>query len=416
MSQDQLRAGSEAYLMQIDRLAKVTGKSCKEAEALLAKQNQEANIIAIQQKLSGEALENFRGNLAFVDSELPGLSDAVKDLSDGVAQTPLGKILASQVPGFAELQKANAEGTVSQEEYIARMKELMPNIQSFVSSMDPAALQSLMGKEGFDGFLATVGDANKFMTKAYDPAQASAEAAQREKMTTALANFEKTIAEIRSKIMTTLIESGLFERMQSLMGDFLGWFNDNSSGIGDKMNELFDAILKKGESLINWIKSLYNASEGETMMDKIIDVGKTVLGTAFSKFGEMFQNWFGNWFKENLSNIILGALGALGGLILAGLLGAIVGPIAAPFLAIGGALLAIFGVDYIKDLLGGAWDKITGLFEWIGGVFSKMGDIIGGLWDKVKSKLNPFNWFGGDDDEQKVADYGNMDPAAKFKQ
>ena len=29
-----------------------------------------------------------------------------------------------------------------------------------------------------------------------------------------------------------------------------------------------------------------------------------------------------------------------------------------------------------------------------------MGDIIGGLWDKIKSKLNPFNWFGGDDDEQ----------------
>ena len=38
------------------------------------------------------------------------------------------------------------------------------------------------------------------------------------------------------------------------MGDS-GWFNDNSLGIGDKMNELFDAILKKGESLINWIKS-----------------------------------------------------------------------------------------------------------------------------------------------------------------
>ena len=71
----------------------------------------------------------------------------------------------------------NAEGTVSQEEYIARMKELMPNIQSFVSSMDPAALQSLMGKEGFDGFLATVGDANKFMTKAYDPVPLSAEVA-----------------------------------------------------------------------------------------------------------------------------------------------------------------------------------------------------------------------------------------------
>ena len=65
------RAGLlQAYLMQIDRLAKVTGKSRKEAEALLAKQNQEANIIAIPTK-TGEALENFRGNLAFVDLELP---------------------------------------------------------------------------------------------------------------------------------------------------------------------------------------------------------------------------------------------------------------------------------------------------------------------------------------------------------
>ena len=70
-SQASLRAGSEAYLMQIDRLAKVTGKSRKEAEALLKKQASEANVMVMASRLSGEALTNFQDGLAFVDSELP---------------------------------------------------------------------------------------------------------------------------------------------------------------------------------------------------------------------------------------------------------------------------------------------------------------------------------------------------------
>ena len=464
MSQAQLRKGSEDYLMQIDRLAKVTGKSRKEAEQLLKKQAAEANVQVMASRLSGEALTNFQDSIAFVDSELPGFSNAIKDMADGVAQTPLAQKLASTIPGFQALQEEMASGSLSQEEYIKRMAGFGPQIDKFVKTMDPAMVQHLMGKEGFEGMMSGMAEYNKMSTK-YNEAdieKMKAEQAERDKTTAALADFETRIAEVRAKIMKTLIDSGILDKLSDSFGNLLEWFTSNGESLTESMGEVLKSGLTYVQKFADFLKDTWKASNG--------DLGtffSTVVGTLFNKMIEAlepakqkFIAYLKDFFSEHLGTMIAGVLGAIGGIIvtkiitgmLGAILGAIVGPIIAPFLAIGGALLAIFGWETIKGWVGAAWDAIVWVFKgigdmfswiwekvqvpikfiwsiystmfgWIGdtfswiyekvkgpittiynvisGMFGWIGDTVDWIWGKIKA-LNPFSWFGSDDDEDEA--------------
>ena len=407
-SQASLRAGSEAYLMQIDRLAKVTGKSRKEAEALLKKQSAEANVMVMASKLSGDALTNFQDGLAFVDSELPGFSNAIKDMADGVAQTPLAQKLAATIPGFADLQKQLGDGAISQEEYIKKMAAFGPEMDNFVKSMDPAMVQSLMGKEGFEGMMSGLAEYNKMSAKYHDTDIKAmiAEQGARDKTTEAVAGFEVAMTEMRNKIKTTILDSGLFDMFMEGIGTFTEWFTTKGKDGVSEMDKYLDEVLKYGEEMAKFLKDTWKAADGDlgkffsTVWEEKF---KPMIDEGFKKVGEIFGNWFGDFFKEHIGTLIVGVLGGLAGLLLAGFVtsllpavfGIILGPIIAPFLAIGAALIAIFGWEKIKSWVMPIWDVLSGMFGWIG-------DTVGWIYDKIK-KLNPFSWFGGDDDEDEAA-------------
>ena len=407
-SQASLRAGSEQYLMQIDRLAKVTGKSRKEAEALLKKQASEANVMVMASRLSGEALTNFQDGLAFVDSELPGFSGAIKDLADGVAQTPLAQKLAATIPGFADLQKQLGDGSISQEEYVKKMAGFGPQMDEFFKSMDPAQVSALMGKEGFEGMTSGLAEFNKMSAKYRDAdfKAMEAEQQQRDKTTEAVSGFEVAITEMRNKIKTTVLDSGLFDLFMDGIGKFTSWFTAEGEDGISAMDKYLDEILIYGEELAAFLKDTWEASGGDlgkffsTVWDERF---KPMIDDGFEKVGKIFGDWFGDFFKEHIGTVVAGVFGGLAGLLLAGFVtsllpavfGIILGPIIAPFLAIGAALVAIFGWETIKGWVAPIWDVLSGMFTWFG-------DFFGGLWEKVKGigkKLNPLNWFGGDDDD-----------------
>lgn len=412
-SQAQLKAGSEQYLMQIDRLAKVTGKSRKEAEALLKKQSAEANVMVMSSKLSGQALINFQDGLAFVDSELPGFSNAIKDMADGVAQTPLAQKLAATIPGFADLQKQLGEGSISQEEYVKKMAGFGPQMDSFFKNMDPAQVSALMGKEGFEGMTSGLAEFNKMSAK-YRNADFKAmdkEQKGRDKTTSAVASFEVAITEMRNKIKTTILDSGLFDMFIEGIGKFTTWFTAEGEDGISALDKYLDEVLKYGEELAKFLKDTWEASGGDlgvffsTVWEKRF---KPMIDEGFKKVGDIFGAWFGAFFKEHIDTLIVGVLGGLAGLLLAGfvtsllpaIFGIILGPIIAPFLAIGAALIAIFGWEKVKSWVQPVIDVFNTMFGWIGDIFS-------GLVDKLK-KLNPFSWFGGDDKDddpnKKIAD------------
>ncbi len=395
MSQAELRKGSEDYLMQIDRLAKVTGKSRKEAEALLKQQNAEANVLAMKMKLEGQNLKNFENNIAFVDSELPGFANAIKDMADGVAQTPLAQKLAATIPGFADLQKAMGDGTISQEEYVKRMTAFGPQMREFLGSMEPAAIQKLMGKEGFEGMLAGINEFSKMEAK-YKNAnfkEMDEEQKKRHKTTQQLADFETRIAEMRAKIVQTLLDSGVLDQLEAQFGKLLEWFTNNGDSMVSGISDVLGSVLEYGAELGKFLQDMWKQSNGDlgqffsTVWEKkFLPEIKKAMGV----LGETFKNWFGDFFKAQLGNLLTGVFIGLGAVlltglikaVLGGLLAAILGPIVAPFVAIGAVLLAIFGWDYIKGFFGGVYDA-----------FKTIGDWFGGLWDNISGWLP--SWLGG---------------------
>ena len=408
MSQAELRSGTEDYLMQIDRLAAVTGKSRKEAEALLKQQNAEANVLAMKMKLEGQQLKNFENNMAFVDSQLPGMANAIKDLADGVAQTPLGQKIASIMPEFAELQEQMGKGNISQEEYAKRMAEMGPKLREFIGSMEPAAIQQLMGKEGFEGLLASTAELSKVEAKYKnaDFKKMEEEAKKRDETTKQIANFETTIAEMRAKIMQSLIDSGVLDKLNKAFGDMLKWFDDNADDLTGSLSKVMEDVTKYAMDFAKFLKDTWEASNGDlgkffsTVWDEKF---KPMIDRAFTSLGQTFKNWFGEFFSKHIGTLIAGTLGAIGGIIvtkvitglLGTILGAILGPIIAPFLAIGGALIAIFGWETIKSWVGAAWDAIVGVFSWIGEKFSWIWDqvkvLVGAIWDVY---AGIFGWIG----------------------
>jgi len=81
-----LIAGAQGYLTELDKLARVTGKSRKELQDAMRANAEVANVAVIRSRLEGESLQNFDNNLAHVSTMLPGLSSAFQDMSDGVLQ------------------------------------------------------------------------------------------------------------------------------------------------------------------------------------------------------------------------------------------------------------------------------------------------------------------------------------------
>jgi len=396
MSDAQLRAGSEEYLMQIDRLAKVTGKSRKEAEALLKQQNAEANVLAMKLRLQGDELKNFENSIAFVDSELPGFGDAIKDMADGVAQTPLAQKLAATIPGFQDLQTQMGKGNISQEEYIKKMAAFGPQMDAMLKEMSPAQIQALMGKEGFDGLLGGISDYSKMTAKyaGYSEAQIAAEQKARDKGTTGLANFESSIANARGKLMEGFVESGIFKMATDAVGEFLKYFTTSAPGEMSMLEEFTTGLVEWVSGTVAYLKESWGAAEaGDGMVDKIMNfVGivwsekiSPAIGSAFSSLMGTIGEGIWNAIVSNLDTILIG-LGA-------GILTMIFAPIAAPFLAIGAALVAIFGWEYIKSFFGGVFDA----FAAIGGFFS-------GLWDKLTGWLP--SWLVGDEEPEELKDEG----------
>ena len=203
MTEGQLRSGTAEYLKQLDQLSKITGKSREQVANQISQQQAQANVAAIASDLlkrdpTGKALANFQNNIAFVELQLGDYADAVKDLSDGVAQTPLGEAMASFIPGFKELQMQNANGTVSQAEYIRRMKEMMPRIVEFRDRMTAAGVSALDADEGFGQMFRGSYQVAEFMNKNFDPAKAAAEQARRNKLTKGLTEFEQKISDARA--------------------------------------------------------------------------------------------------------------------------------------------------------------------------------------------------------------------------
>lgn len=243
-SDRELTAGAANYLTEIDKLARVTGKSRKELQEEMNSRMQAANFNIMASKLSGQALTNFTNNTQFT-SDMMGseFADALTDMADGVSQSPFAQVLESNVPGLKALAEANATGRISQEEYQSRLQALMPQITAFADGMGEAGATQLMGAEGFDQMMAAVGRARTFTQRYANAQEAAAAQARRAPLTESYSGFAQKITEIRTQIEESLLKSGVLK----LLGDVLAGTSDVLLESGRAIAEAFKQVLGDGD-------------------------------------------------------------------------------------------------------------------------------------------------------------------------
>jgi hypothetical protein len=266
-----------------------------------------------------------------------------------------------------------------------------------LKDIDPAAIQALMGKEGFDGLLSGISDYRKMSGKVNNMnfKEIEKEQNKRNKGTSAIANFENAIAGARAKLMEVFVESGLFDMLVDNVGKFTSWFTDKGESGVSKIEEFTTGLINWAKDTVTFLKEEWDsAAEGDGIMDKIMNFVSSVwdkkispaIGTAFNSLVSNIGSGIWNAIVSNLDTILIG-LGA-------GILTLITAPIAAPFLAIGAALLAIFGWETIKGWIGGAWDALSGVFSWIGDKAAMLWDLVGPTMQFFSDTLGTlFGWI-----------------------
>ena len=298
--EQQLVSTSQSYLKELDKLAKLTGQSRKQAQDQMMQNAQEANVARMLADLDKEGRKNFQANLGFVSSELPLFAGAFKDLADGIPQTELGTKLAALVPGFGDLAEASATGTISQEELIARLKEMGPDLENFAKTFDAASTTALMDKDaGFAALFGGMFQFREFMAKTFDPKLAEDEQKRREAITQALQQFETVIGEVRTKVFEALLQKpdGVGHRLQkfleSLTQEDINNFNKAVGDFIDRFGQIIANPKEEGKKLLKDIgDSISSAFAEDGFGTKLIDSITPLFEKLISKMEETFVNSF----------------------------------------------------------------------------------------------------------------------------
>lgn len=403
MSVGQLAQGSTNYLVQLDRLAKVTGKSRKELEASMAAQAQDAGFRALANQLTGDSLENFRASMALIDTLPADVAAGLKDLADGLPQTEEGiMVLTAAGPEIMEAMRQVADGADPQV-ILDALQAAGHDIERFGGLEGEQRAIYIAALRQSNPVLASILDsATRLMevgTAEYD--QAIAEQARREEITETLTTFDDAIKAMRATIATAILDSGLFEDLAGAVGsvaeviksdnfknalkDFIGTitsFIDNFRRF-DLSTALFGGIKQvDGENRSVEIKGLFENLFG--------DGG--VISSAFASVAPQITSMLTDVVSNALSGLLdfeipWGTL-FVGGI--AGLAAAIVAPVIGIAGILTASITAIFGVEYINGLLQDALNSITGVFSGISEWWSNVSfsTIFDNLWNKVTSAFD----------------------------
>ena len=293
-----LMTGGEAYLKQLDELAKITGKSRDEISKGLIAQQQDAGIRNRTQQLTGEAQTNFTSTLEYINSTLPAFAPGLKDMMDGVAQTDMGKLLTTQIQGLGPLMERVYAGQISEVDFNTELKKLQPQIDKFQSQYSKEMIDALRQGGGIGAVYAEAADAAYQLNTALNQstAELDKERDQRNKLTTLFGNFNQTIETARSNLYTAFVTSPAFKALEDLGLQLLGMVTpgtgtmDTFSAAIDYISEFMlgkDGVLTKAIQFVSTQIDSFAALVKEGGFLNAFQTKLTELGT-----------WMSNWFKD----------------------------------------------------------------------------------------------------------------------
>ena len=213
MSDQQLAQGSADYAMQLDRLARITGKRRDQIAEELEQQMNDNRIRALVASMgedAGRALQNVTASIENAD-----LREAITELvaTGGVPlENELAQSIARMTPELAEASAALRDGRISEEEYFAVLRRSSGAMEEFMRTNGrQAALIEATGNSAYSAAFALTGLSNigeDFQRVAQDQVDAM------ENGDRSLMDFGRAITQLRNLIVGRLIDTGLFQEIE----------------------------------------------------------------------------------------------------------------------------------------------------------------------------------------------------------
>ena len=247
------QASAANYILQLDKLAKLTGEERKQLADRISQQQTDAGIAARINSLQGAQQENLQSAIAFFDSQLPGVSDGFKDLMDGVAQTDLGKALETAIPGIGQYMQQVFTGEEDINEVLSALQDRFgPALSNFSSGFNKAQIDQMRMQGGVTGALAELMDSlYQFNQVSQLSAEEMAEEQNRRNaVTSAFGKFEQAVIDLRRMFVDFFYDFSMEK----------GGLFDAFFGLGEVVGELFGSGTKSlkgaGISITGWLKDL----------------------------------------------------------------------------------------------------------------------------------------------------------------
>lgn len=430
MSDAEIVQGAQEYAIELDRLAKLTGMSRREAARSRLEVLSDAKIRTMANRLEGQARDNFIANMTMINKSAPGMAQAFDDLADGVAQSDVGRQLMVATQGrAADVARLIAEGA-DPEVIRSALSELGPVIDQFRNRFTSAQLDTL--KTTNPALYAMMNGAQELTRMAESSTRViSEEQNAGDKFTAFMTNLEQSMQSFKSQILDTFVNSGMFEKLT-------GMFN-NLDISGNTAKEMFDKLKPAIEGTINWFDGFFDSFSNigneqgggpvdyitnsvNDMLRGMFDVGEdqTLSGAAKDKMTEWFESTM-NWLKTNalppaekVGKYVSDALGVLwdsikdamlpsagqvvaGGLAAIGTAAAIAfAPVTAPIAAIAAAAAAV------GTLVGASFDDVyNAVANW--DIMGSMGRMWSSIVDAFSFDISMPNfsdylptWLGGE--------------------
>lgn len=300
MTDRELIEGSQQYLKEMDKLAKITGETRKEKEAereqLLADAQFQASMAGLQKDVRDSFLDT-------VQVMPKGMQDFTKDiLATGTATQEANQAILAQMPQTGELLTQFHAKMQRGEKLTAQEQERLRNL---MMKEGPAALERLKFAGAASEELAplvnalasTLGmnaDAIAGATEAQENAASGTDGVNEE-----LNKSREQLAAITNQFTMTLVNSGILDEM-------LGTFKALADFVGNNVVPIFntftDLIQNYAYPVFMGAMDILNAF----VMPSLLQLGDFIIGTVVPALGELFSI---------ASAVLVPVLGLLGGII-----------------------------------------------------------------------------------------------------
>ena len=379
MSNRELEAGIASTVLEVDKLARVTGKRRDQVMAEMKENMADKRLKLIFNTMEKGAQENLNGVLTMMGSASPDLKDAITEMvaTGGVPLGEMGQDLVRLNPQLAAMSEGLKNGTVTQDQFMAEIRktaEMADNLSD--AQKEQYSTLAAMGSSVGSAIIEIIGmkNAGKNLTDAQKQQLEAFES--REKAT---ADFERVLQETKNKIYDDLISSGIFTEISELMGSFTTWLASPNGTA---------RIMEFTNSISTKFKELLEAFKSGNLMQYVKDMLATGLSGLGGMIGKLIGGIFGGGGEEETADGAGGKEKKAGGGIFVGLdsalekLAGLVAVGGVVYLAIKGFQSLLMGFANPTVILGAG--VLAGLLIGTGAAIRLAGDGISAAGDGVE--------------------------------